>query len=45
MDIRRDINEIRKLIGLSQQEDILFDYLTPREHLELVCQIKDFGND
>ena len=27
-------------IGLCQQEDIFFDYLTVREHLEYMCEIK-----
>ena len=29
-----------KNIGLCQQEDIFFDYLTVEEHLEFMCQIK-----
>ena len=33
-------NYLYENIGLCQQEDIFFDYLTVREHLEYMCKIK-----
>ena len=33
-------NFLYENIGLCQQEDIYFDYLTVKEHLEYMCQIK-----
>lgn len=35
-----DINAVRQDIGLCQQFDILFDQLTVKEHLQLVCDLK-----
>ena len=35
-----DKNYLYKNIGLCQQEDIYFDYLTVEEHLEYMCRIK-----
>jgi ABC-type multidrug transport system ATPase subunit len=32
---------IQKNLGLCQQFDVLFDLLTVREHLTLVCEIKN----
>jgi ATP-binding cassette subfamily A (ABC1) protein 3 len=36
-----DTDQVRKSIGLCQQFDVLFDELTPRQHLKLACDIKD----
>ncbi len=36
-----DIDGVRQSIGLCQQFDVLFDQLTCKEHLELVCELKD----
>lgn len=36
-----DTDQVRKSIGLCQQFDVLFDELTPRQHLKLTCDIKD----
>jgi ATP-binding cassette, subfamily A (ABC1), member 3 len=36
-----DINEVRKSLGYCQQFDVLHDILTVKEHLEIVCALKD----
>lgn len=36
-----DLDGVRQSLGLCQQFDVLFDYLTCKEHLELVCELKD----
>jgi ATP-binding cassette subfamily A (ABC1) protein 3 len=36
-----DIDAVRQSLGLCQQFDVLYDMLTVREHLELVCELKD----
>ena len=40
LDMFDDVDEVRKLIGVCPQFDILFDQLTPKEHLELFCMFK-----
>ena len=35
-----DKNYLYRNIGLCQQQDIFFDYLTVKEHLEYMCEIK-----
>ena len=35
-----EIDTVRKNLGLCQQFDVLFDELTVREHLEMVCELK-----
>jgi len=32
---------VRKSLGLCQQFDVLYEKLTVREHLEMVCELKD----
>ncbi|XP_055326120.1 phospholipid-transporting ATPase ABCA3-like, partial [Sitodiplosis mosellana] len=39
-DIRADLNNARKSIGICPQHDILFDELTVREHIEFYCRLK-----
>ena len=39
-DIFHDMNDVRKFMGVCPQHDILFDYLTPEEHLDLFCDFK-----
>ena len=36
-----DIDAVRQSLGLCQQFDVLYEMLTVREHLELVCELKD----
>jgi ABC-type multidrug transport system ATPase subunit len=33
IDIFDDMDEVRKTLGVCPQHDVLFEYLTPREHL------------
>lgn len=43
--INDSIDIIRKNLGLCQQFDVLFDLLTVREHLNLVCELKNVPRD
>jgi ATP-binding cassette subfamily A (ABC1) protein 3 len=38
-----DLDNVRQSLGLCQQFDVLFDHLTCKEHLELVCELKDIN--
>lgn len=40
-DLKSDLDGVRQSLGLCQQFDVLFDHLTCKEHLELVCELKD----
>ena len=40
IDMFKDIGQLRRNLGVCPQFDILFDYLTPREHLKLSCMFK-----
>jgi ATP-binding cassette, subfamily A (ABC1), member 3 len=35
-----DMDEFRKILGVCPQHDVLFEFLTPREHLELFASFK-----
>ena len=35
-----DINDFRKILGVCPQHDVLFDFLTPVDHLRLFCSFK-----
>ena len=39
-DILEDVDEVRKLMGVCPQHDVLFDLLTPEEHLEMFYEFK-----
>lgn len=39
LDITRDMEKIRKSLGLCPQHDILFDLLTVSEHLAFFAQV------
>lgn len=39
-DIRTNLKEIRKFLGICPQHNVLFDDLTVKEHLELYALIK-----
>jgi ATP-binding cassette, subfamily A (ABC1), member 3 len=43
LDIRTDINTIRKSLGICPQFDILFDELTVEEHLRFYCKLKNYS--
>ncbi|KAG9307579.1 hypothetical protein G9A89_023144 [Geosiphon pyriformis] len=40
LSVREDMDEIRKIMGVCPQHDILFNDLTAREHIELYAGIK-----
>jgi len=40
LDIRYEIDEIRKTLGLCPQHDVLFNELTVKEHLIFYCRLK-----
>lgn len=40
LDMFGQIEEVRKILGVCPQFDILFDLLTPIEHLQLYCMFK-----
>ena len=39
-DMFDQADEVRELMGVCPQHDVLFDLLTPREHLELFYDFK-----
>lgn len=39
------VNEVRKILGVCPQFDILFDLLTPIEHLQFYCILKGVSSD
>lgn len=39
--INKNADLVQKNMGLCQQFDILFENLTVRQHLELVCELKN----
>ncbi len=39
-DMFEDMSTIRHFLGVCPQHDILFDLLTPEEHLEIFCDFK-----
>lgn len=42
LSIKEELDKIRQIIGVCNQNDILFDYLTAYEHLNLYAQLKVF---
>lgn len=40
MDIFQDMSEVRKIMGVCPQHDVLFDFLTPLDHLRLFASFK-----
>ena len=40
MDIFSEMGEVRKMLGVCPQHDVLFDYLTPEDHLRLFAAFK-----
>jgi ATP-binding cassette, subfamily A (ABC1), member 3 len=41
VSLRKDLDSVRKSLGLCQQFDVLFDQLTVKDHLKLACELKD----
>ena len=44
-DIKTEIDEIRTIMGVCPQHNILYDYLTVREHLELFAVFKGMDSE
>jgi len=40
IDIFDNINNVREFLGVCPQHNVLFDLLTPREHLEIYSDFK-----
>ena len=40
VNLFEDMDEVRKFIGVCPQHDVLFDLLTPREHLDIFYDLK-----
>ena len=40
VNIFEEIDEVRKFMGVCPQHDVLFELLTPREHLEIFSDFK-----
>lgn len=40
LDIFDEMDDFRKILGVCPQHDVLFEFLTPREHLELFASFK-----
>ena len=40
IDIFNEMDELRKILGVCPQHDVLFDYLTPKEHLQIFAAFK-----
>lgn len=40
VDMFNDIYSVRNFLGVCPQHDILFDHLTPEEHLDIFCDFK-----
>jgi ABC-type multidrug transport system ATPase subunit len=40
IDVFENMGEIRKILGVCPQHDVLFDFLTPYDHLRLFAAFK-----
>ena len=40
IDIFGQMNEVRKQLGVCPQHDVLFEFLTPEDHLRSFCAFK-----
>lgn len=43
-NLETDLDGVRQSLGLCQQFDVLFEHLTVREHLTLVCELKNIDS-
>ena len=43
-DLFEEMDEVRHYLGVCPQHDILFDLLTPEEHLDIFCDFKGANN-
>ena len=44
LDLFEEMSKVRQFLGVCPQHDILFDLLTPEEHLEIFCDFKGTTN-
>lgn len=42
-DIFQEMDDVRHFLGVCPQHDVLFDLLTPEEHLDIFCDFKGVG--
>ena len=40
VDLFEEMDEVREFMGVCPQHDVLFDHLTPREHLDIFYDFK-----
>ena len=40
MDIFQEMSDVRKILGVCPQHDVLFEFLTPEDHLRLFSSFK-----
>lgn len=40
IDIFNEMDDMRKILGVCPQHDVLFEFLTPKEHLQLFASFK-----
>ena len=45
LSIFDEMDEFRKILGVCPQHDVLFEFLTPREHLELFASFKGTSSE
>jgi ATP-binding cassette subfamily A (ABC1) protein 3 len=45
IDIFNNMNEVRKNLGVCPQHDVLFEFLTPEDHLRLFAAFKGASTD
>jgi ATP-binding cassette, subfamily A (ABC1), member 3 len=44
-DLFEDMTDVRQFLGVCPQHDILFDLLTPEEHLDIFCDFKGVSSE
>ena len=45
MDIFNEMDDVRKILGVCPQHDVLFEFLTPEDHLRLFSSFKGTSPD
>jgi ABC-type multidrug transport system ATPase subunit len=45
INIFEKMDEVRKMLGVCPQHDVLFDFLTPEDHLRLFAAFKGTPSD
>lgn len=45
IDIFQNMEDMRKILGVCPQHDVLFDFLTPKDHLRLFAAFKGVSKD